>query len=139
LAARLGCLLIKLTQSARKLICAAGGTRAAGIAFQKLNHTRSLHTLNKLANGLQIAIASAFKLHVVQAAVFQIKINAARANATRSICMMSHHISSLTNFCAQIVPQTNKAPTHIHVSALKIFANCAHLKTCLFEGVTRHI
>ena len=76
--ARLGSL-----QSPRQLVGAARSAATAGISLEDRNNPIDGLALDKLRDGFQIAVAAANEAHVVHVAVDDVKIDLARARATR--------------------------------------------------------
>jgi len=64
-----------LFESLGQLIGAGGIPRAAAVAAQTLNSKGGLGTLQKLCDGLEVAVAAAGENNVVKTAVLQIEID----------------------------------------------------------------
>ena len=77
---------------ARKLIGAGGLLHAARVAGENLNHAIGRSTLDKLRDGLEIAIATAGKLNAqhLAAIVREIEVNIARAYTLRLVVKTNH-------------------------------------------------
>ena len=76
--ARLGSL-----QGLRQLIGATRSAATAGISLEDRNNPIDGLALDKLRDGFQIAVAAANEAHIVHVAVNDVKIDLARARATR--------------------------------------------------------
>lgn len=70
-----------------QLIGAARSATTAGVALKNRNDPVDGLALDKLRDSLQIAVAAANEAHVVHIAVDDVKIDLARACATRIECM----------------------------------------------------
>ena len=62
-----------------QLIGAAGGTRAAGDAFEHLDDVVDGHALDERRDALRVAVAAAGEMDVGHAAVDDVEVNGARA------------------------------------------------------------
>jgi hypothetical protein len=68
-----------LLQSGSQLVRAGSSLHAAGRAFQAGNDFIHIHTLNQGGDTLQVAVAAADELDVLQLAVLDLKVDVLRA------------------------------------------------------------
>ena len=80
--------LLRLTgfaQRVDKLIGAAGGTTTAGVALQQCGDVLDTLAVDQLADSLEVTIAAADEIHVLDGIAIQIDVNLSRAYAPGSI------------------------------------------------------